>query len=114
VPETTRAERRAAGREAARRRQAEAALRLAASMAMYAAGQLANGLAPEQARRAAMEAAGELETVAVTVGRPLTWAKAVTLAVWAGGPLSSHRRNHLNALLPIHSPAGVARKCFGR
>jgi DNA-binding CsgD family transcriptional regulator len=69
VPEATRAERRAAGRDADRRRQAADELRLAASLAEYAAGQIGNGLTPGQARRAAVEAAGELEAAAAAVRR---------------------------------------------
>jgi hypothetical protein len=69
VPETTRAERRAAGREADRRRQAADELRLAASVCQYGAAQLGNGLEPGQARLVALELAGELEAVAEAVRR---------------------------------------------
>jgi DNA-binding CsgD family transcriptional regulator len=64
-----RAERRAREREADRRRQAAAELRMAASMAAYAAGQVGNGLTPAQARQALVEAAMELEAVAAAVRR---------------------------------------------
>jgi DNA-binding NarL/FixJ family response regulator len=70
VPEpVSRAELRARDREAVRRREAAAALRLAATMSTYAARQLADGLSPEQARRAALEAAGELAGVAEQLRR---------------------------------------------
>ena len=62
-------ERKAAAREAGRRRQPADVLRIAASMATYAARQLADGLSPEQARRAALETAGELEAVAADLRR---------------------------------------------
>jgi hypothetical protein len=54
--------------EVARRRAVDM-LRLAESIAGYAAAQLANGLSPEQARRAALDAAGELDAVAVHLRR---------------------------------------------
>jgi len=69
VPEPSRAERRAGDREAARRREAADLLRVAASMCEYAAGQLADGLPPEQARAAALETAGELAVVAEVLRR---------------------------------------------
>jgi DNA-binding CsgD family transcriptional regulator len=64
-----RAERRALGREADRRRQAASELRMAASMAAYAATQVGDGLTPAQARQALVEAAMELEAVAASVRR---------------------------------------------
>jgi transcriptional regulator with XRE-family HTH domain len=56
-------------REVARRREAVGMLRLAESIAAYAAAQLANGLSPEQARRAALDAAVELDAVAGNLRR---------------------------------------------
>ena len=44
-------------------------LRLAESLAGYAAGQVANGLAPGQAREAVIEAAAELELAAAALRR---------------------------------------------
>jgi DNA-binding CsgD family transcriptional regulator len=55
--------------EARRRREAAAMLRIVASTAEYAAGQLSNGLGPAEARRAAAEVAGELESAAGTLRR---------------------------------------------
>ena len=52
-----------AARRALARRRSVDMLRLAESVAGYAAAQLANGLGPEQARRAALDAAAELETI---------------------------------------------------
>jgi hypothetical protein len=69
VAETTRAEFRARGREADRRRQAVTALSVAEATIEYARRQLANGLTPEQARSAALETAGELEAVAAALRR---------------------------------------------
>jgi len=63
------AEQKRAMREQARRREAEAMLRLTAAMCEYAAGQLADGLSPGQARAAALEAAGELAVVAEVLRR---------------------------------------------
>lgn len=51
------------------RRQSVTVLRLAASIAAYAAGQIGNGLGPAEARRAALDAADELETAAVRLRR---------------------------------------------
>jgi DNA-binding NarL/FixJ family response regulator len=51
------------------RREAVDVLRLAASTAGYAAEQIGNGLGPEQARRAAAEAAAELEATAAALRR---------------------------------------------
>lgn len=62
------ARREATAREVARRRAVDM-LRLAESIAGYAAAQLANGLSPEQARRAALDAAGELDAVAGNLRR---------------------------------------------
>ena len=55
-------------REAARR-QAVDTLTIASDLAAYAAGQIGNGLSPEQARRAAIDAAAELENLAGTLRR---------------------------------------------
>ena len=71
MSETADAVRRRLPREAARRRQAVATLRLAEAVARYAADQMANGLAPEQARAAAIDAAGELAELAALL-RKLT------------------------------------------
>jgi hypothetical protein len=60
---------RRAVREAERRRQAAATLRLTASSCTYAAAQLADGLPPGDARLAAIEMAGELEAVAASLRR---------------------------------------------
>ena len=62
-------QRMAATRAAARRREAQAVLRLAAQMAAYAAEQVGNGLTPEQARLAVVEVAGELGDVAAQLRR---------------------------------------------
>jgi hypothetical protein len=59
----------AAMREVERRRRAAAELRLAATMASYAAHQVGNGLTPDEARRELLVAAGELEAVAAAVRR---------------------------------------------
>ena len=56
-------------RAAARRRQAADLLRTTAAIADYSAGQLSNGLSPEQARRAVMETAGELAVAAAALRR---------------------------------------------
>lgn len=64
-----RAERRALEREAQRRREAVALLRLAESVCGYAAGVVGNGVAPEEARAAAVDAAGELSEVAAALRR---------------------------------------------
>ena len=53
----------------AARREAVDTLTIAAAVAAYAAGQIGNGLGPEEARRAAVEAAAELEAVAGTLRR---------------------------------------------
>jgi DNA-directed RNA polymerase specialized sigma24 family protein len=66
---TSRTEHRAREREAGRRDQAAADLRLIAVVAVYAAGQLADGLGPEAARRAALEMAAELEACASSLRR---------------------------------------------
>ena len=67
MPESARrhAERKARARPAGRRWQAADALRIAEAVAGYAARQVGNGLAPEEARRAVLEAAAELELMAV-------------------------------------------------
>lgn len=87
MSETADAVRRRLPREAARRRQAVATLRLAEAVARYAADQVANGLAPEQARAAAIDAAGELAELAALL-RKLTRlgpAKRRELALELGG-----------------------------
>ena len=55
--------------QSAERRRAVDALRIAEGIAGYAARSLGNGLEPEQARRAALETAGELEQVAAALRR---------------------------------------------
>jgi hypothetical protein len=55
-------------REAARRRAVDV-LRLAAAIAEYGAGQVGNGLGPDQARRAVVDAAAELEAAAAALRR---------------------------------------------
>jgi hypothetical protein len=62
-------ERKAAAREAGRRRQAVTALAVADATITYTLRQLANGLSPEQARSAALEMAAELEAVAADLRR---------------------------------------------
>jgi hypothetical protein len=59
----------AAMRAAARRRQAADLLRTTAAIAGYSAGQLSNGLSPEQARQTVMETAGELAAAAAALRR---------------------------------------------
>ena len=54
--------------EAARRRAADV-LRVGASACSYAAGRLADGLSPAEARQAALDVAGELELVAARLRR---------------------------------------------
>lgn len=66
---TSPAERKAAAREAAHRREAVRALQLGGQVCAYAAGVLGNGAAPEQAREAAVEAAGELALLAAELRR---------------------------------------------
>jgi DNA-directed RNA polymerase specialized sigma24 family protein len=68
-PATPNAERKALARESARRRQVVATLRLAEAVAGYAADQAGNGLGPEEARAAAIDAAGELAEMAATLRR---------------------------------------------
>ena len=55
-------------REAARRRAVDT-LTIASALAAYAAGQIGNGLSPEEARRAAVDAAAELENLAGNLRR---------------------------------------------
>jgi hypothetical protein len=71
VPESLEraAERKTLTREAVRRRAAVDTLRIGESMCGYAAAQLANGLSPAAARRAALDVAGELELMAVELRR---------------------------------------------
>ena len=68
-PPAPAAERKRRARQAGRRRQAVDELRLAEATAGYAAGQVGNGLTPEQARRAVVEAAAELELAAAALRR---------------------------------------------
>jgi DNA-binding NarL/FixJ family response regulator len=74
-------------RAAASRREAVNALRLGSDLCNYAAGQLANGLTPEQARDTALETAAELNALATALrrltrpaGAPDRRAQAVQLA----------------------------------
>ena len=60
---------RARAEQSAERRRAVDALRIAEGIAAYAARSLGNGLEPEEARRAALEAAAELEQVAASLRR---------------------------------------------
>jgi predicted DNA-binding protein (UPF0251 family) len=55
-------------REAARS-ETVTVLRLAAAIAGYAAGQVGNGLSPEHARRAVLDAAAELDAAAAALRR---------------------------------------------
>lgn len=63
------ADRKAAGRAAARRRDAVVALRVAESVAGYGARRLADGLGPAQSRAAVLELAAELGEVAAMLRR---------------------------------------------
>jgi hypothetical protein len=88
------AERMRAVRSAARRREAVRALRLAAVTAEYAAGQLADGLGPAEAREAALEASAELVAVAEVLRRSvrLDRAERARLAAqWTGLGLSGRQ-----------------------
>lgn len=69
MPETLAkaAARKARVREAERRRQAVTTLRITSAACLYGADQLANGLAPAEARRACLELAGELSDVATAL-----------------------------------------------
>jgi hypothetical protein len=71
VPESaeTKARRKALARAVERRRRAVAELRLAESVAAYAADQVSNGLSAEQARLATVEAAAELAEAVVVLRR---------------------------------------------
>jgi DNA-directed RNA polymerase specialized sigma24 family protein len=71
LPPVAPADRRRAAREAARRREAMAALRVAEATIVYAQRQIGNGLSPAQARQAALEAAGELEVLAGELRRAI-------------------------------------------
>lgn len=53
----------------ARRRETVTVLRLAGSIAAYASAQVGNGLSPERARMAVLDAAGELELIAAELRR---------------------------------------------
>jgi hypothetical protein len=63
-PAATSAERKALARAAERRRQAVTMLQIAECTCRYAAGQLGDGITPEQARETALFVAGELAAVA--------------------------------------------------
>lgn len=63
------AERKRAAREAERRREAAALLRLMSSLCEYGAKQVADGLAPDEARAAVIEMAGEFTAAAVSLRR---------------------------------------------
>lgn len=82
-------ERKARAREAGRRRDAVAALELAAGTARYAAIQIGNGLTPQQAQAAALEAAGALAETASTLRRlarlPVRERRALARRLAAGG-----------------------------
>ena len=69
MPESAEAARKRLAYEAARRRQAVATLRLAEAVARYAADQVGNGLGPQAARQATVEAAGELAELAAVLRR---------------------------------------------
>ena len=71
MPDATERSRRS--REAARRREAAAVLRVVAATADYASRQLADGLSPAQARVAALESADALESAARAVRRAVRW-----------------------------------------
>lgn len=77
----------------AARRQAVDVLRIAGATAEYASRVIANGLSPEQARRAALDAAGELELIAGTLRRlaRLTPPERRQLAVELAADGMSHR-----------------------
>jgi hypothetical protein len=80
-------------REAARRRQAVATLRVAEATCAYAAAQLADGLSPEQARAAAAEMAGVLAATAEALRRSVRLGLAerrVLARQLAGLGLSKH------------------------
>jgi hypothetical protein len=87
VADTTRAELRARGREAERRREAAAALRIGASLCEYTAEQVGNGLTPQDARRAVVEVAAELADLAEQLRRLARLRPAdrrSLAAAWAG------------------------------
>jgi DNA-binding NarL/FixJ family response regulator len=69
VPETPAAARMRATRERARRREMVDVLRVAEAVAAYARRQVGNGLAPAEARLAAVEVASELAEVAAALRR---------------------------------------------
>ena len=71
MPETVEqaAARKALARAGERRRKAITALRIGEAMCESAAAQLGNGLGPVEARRAAVEAAAELASVAAALRR---------------------------------------------
>jgi hypothetical protein len=58
-----------AAREAERRREAAALLRLMASACGYSAEQISNGMSPAQARQAVVEMAGEFAVAALSLRR---------------------------------------------
>jgi hypothetical protein len=61
--------RRPTPRPEAARREAASVLTITAAIAAYAAGRVSNGLGPEQARRAVVDAAAELEAAAAALRR---------------------------------------------
>jgi hypothetical protein len=69
VPEPAERDRKRRAYEAVRRRKAVTMLRVAEAMCGYAASQLADGLGPEEARAAAIQAAGELAALAAQLRR---------------------------------------------
>jgi DNA-directed RNA polymerase specialized sigma24 family protein len=68
-PPTAAAERKRAVRDAGRRRSAVDVLTVASAVAGYAAREVGDGLGPEQARLAVVEAAAELEAAASSLRR---------------------------------------------
>jgi HTH domain len=82
-------------RQAARRREAVRALRLGEATCAYTAGQLGNGLDPDEARAAAMEAAAELVGLAEVLRRsvrPTRFERQWMARQWIGrGRLSARQ-----------------------
>jgi hypothetical protein len=86
----------ARARRAAERREAVALLRLVADLAAYGAAQVGNGLAPDEARAAVGEMAGELAAVAARLRRMAR----------PGSPGSDERRAAVRLLL-AHGMSGA-------
>ena len=84
------AQRKARVREAERRRQAVNTLRIAEAMCGYGAEQLANGLAPAEARGACVELAGELSDVATALRRAAMLRPAQRRALARCSPRARH------------------------